>query len=226
MNGEQYTKEATELYDCSLNAGYNWNDTYMNYYLNCEVFLIGIGYSLANLLKKENIFIWGWLALAILPVVISNEGMPHALRAILMIPPIFILAGVGGVWLYKKLEKLIDKKYRKIFIAFVIVFLLTMIGNTNDKYFTQWGESEHTQGAFSSDYVKIGEEINSIPVEMMKYVLVDSGGVIVRGVPMPAQTIMFVTDTFTEAKREEKNIFYVLPEDNIKVPEGAWQVRI
>jgi hypothetical protein len=43
MNGEQYTKEATELYDCSLNAGYNWNDTYMNYYLNCEVFLIGIG---------------------------------------------------------------------------------------------------------------------------------------------------------------------------------------
>ena len=45
-------------------------------------------------------------------------------------------------------------------------------------------------------------------------------GVEVRGIPMPAQTIMFATDTFREGSRREKNIFYLLPQDisNFQLP--------
>ena len=39
-----------------------------------------------------------------------------------------------------------------------------------------------------------------------------SNGVEVRGIPMPAQTVMFITDTFTLKKQAEKNIHYLLPD--------------
>jgi hypothetical protein len=41
-----------------------------------------------------------WMAVAAIPVVLSNEGVPHTLRASLMIPPGFLLAGQGAVRSY------------------------------------------------------------------------------------------------------------------------------
>jgi hypothetical protein len=45
--------------------------------------------------------------------------------------------------------------------------------------------------------------------------VVNADGVMVRGIPMPAQTVMFFSDSFTEKQRIKHNIHYVLP-DNIK----------
>jgi len=39
---------------------------------------------------------------------------------------------------------------------------------------------------------------------------------------MPAQTVMFITDTFAPEKQKEKNIYYVLPNQKDKIPEGSY----
>ena len=57
--------------------------------------------------SQAYIILFAWILVAALPVVVSNEGIPHALRAIIMIPPVFILAGIGGVWFYNKVKKLV-----------------------------------------------------------------------------------------------------------------------
>jgi hypothetical protein len=68
-----------------------------------------------NISNNQNIWNFGfwilftWFIAAALPVVVSNEGLPHALRAILMMPAIFILAGFGGVWLTEKIKNQILK---------------------------------------------------------------------------------------------------------------------
>ena len=80
------------------------------------------------------------------------------------------------------------------------------------------------QGAFSADYVQIGRELNVLPKELPKYVIVEASGVDVRGIPMPAQTVMFITDTFTPEKQKEKNIFYVLPEQKNQIPENSYKI--
>ena len=70
------------------------------------LFLLGLAASIRSLFRKiftkrraENAmaytFLFAWLAIAALPVVISNEGLPHSLRAILMIPPVFIFSAIG-----------------------------------------------------------------------------------------------------------------------------------
>ncbi len=171
------------------------------------------------------IILFAWLIIAALPVVVSNEGLPHALRAILMIPPIFILAGVGAFWLYEKLIIKIQnsKKFVKIILFstfYIILSLLILEAYTT--YFVTWGRNPNVYGAFSADYVQIGREINALPEQTPKYVVVEASGTDVRGIPMPAQTVMFITDTFPLEKRLEKNVHYVLPNQTNQIPENAY----
>ncbi|MBI4134580.1 MAG: glycosyltransferase family 39 protein [Candidatus Sungbacteria bacterium] len=150
-----------------------------------------------------------WLFLAALPVVISNEGLPHALRAILMIPAVFAFAGRGAasLWQYAARHRLALSK------PAALIFLLLMPLHTYFLYFEKWGEHPETARAFAAEYAAIGREINALPAEVHKYVVVAAPGVDVRGIPMPAQTVMFITDSFAKEEQERKRIHYLLPEE-------------
>ncbi|MEK9154997.1 MAG: glycosyltransferase family 39 protein [Patescibacteria group bacterium] len=184
--------------------------------------------------KKFSFFmLFSWIIIASLPIVISNEGLPHALRAILMIPPIFILSAVGGIWLYKFIyEKIREyaqnyEKAQSYFLpALSFIFFLFLIFEAYNTYFNLWGKNPNVQGAFAADYVEIGRKLNSLPKELPKYVVVEAGGTNVRGIPMPTQTTMFITDTFTPEKQREKNIYYLLPEQKDKILENSYVLTI
>jgi 4-amino-4-deoxy-L-arabinose transferase-like glycosyltransferase len=165
-----------------------------------------------------------WLILAALPVVISNEGIPHALRAILMIPPVFMLAAIAGIWLYgtvlTKLRN--DTKIRKYILRPTFwILLVLLVLEAYQQYFITWAKNKNTIDAFSSDYVEIGREINALPLDVPKYVIVRESGVLGGDVPVSAQTVMFITDSYLPKYRELKNIHYVLPDEEKNIPAGA-----
>ncbi len=164
-----------------------------------------------------------WLAVSALPVVISNEGLPHALRAILMAPPVFILAGIGGIWLYEKLLTKMQKdtKVRKFILVTSYLLLVTLIFEAYTTYFILWGQNPNTAGAFNQEYVRLGKELRELPKELPKYVVVEASGVDVRGMPMPTQTVMFLTDTFTPDKQKAKNLYYIFPDELEKVDQNV-----
>ena len=192
------------------------------------LFLLGSFLGIRSIIKKikamEFSVLFGWFAFAALPVVVSNEGLPHALRAILMIPPIFILAGIGGARLYKLLAEKI--KNQRAFNIFVLIFLSLLAFQAYTSYFILWGGNPNTADAFNANYVAIGRQINNLTKETPKYVIVKASGVLVRGIPMPAETIMFITDTFTPKKQKEKNIFYILPDQINQIPVGAFRINL
>lgn len=199
------------------------------------LFLLGIGVGIRSWVSKGGdesegrrpfTVLMVWSALAALPVVTSNEGIPHALRAILMIPPVIILAAWGSVYLYEIRKKYDSTKVRRVINGIAVAILLFLTFEAYHLYFTVWAKSPHTPGAFAKNYVEIGEEINALPLETVKYVIVEAGGVDVRGVPMPAQTVMFITDTFRTEGREEKNVHYILPGQEHSIPENAEVFRI
>ncbi len=159
-----------------------------------------------------------WFFLAMLPVVISNEGLPHALRSILMIPPVMILCGIGGVAVYDWLKKRIPEYWLRAVVAFFAAFI---VSNAYYSYFIAWANNPNVQGAFAADYVALGRKLNSLPVNIPKYVVVDTGGVLVNGIPMSAQTVMFITGTFLPEGQKAKNIHYVLPDQQKNIPAGA-----
>jgi len=166
-----------------------------------------------------------WIFTAALPVVISNEGIPHALRSILMIPPVIILAGFGGILIYEKIIAFFPN-HKNIFLYTFYIILFTIFSFAYASYFIKWAHNPNTDGAFAKNYVDMGNQLNSLPKEMPKYVIIEAGGGDVRGLPMPTQTIMFITDTFTPEKQKEKNIFYVLPNNISQIPQNAFTIEL
>jgi 4-amino-4-deoxy-L-arabinose transferase-like glycosyltransferase len=167
-----------------------------------------------------------WFFVGLLPAVLSNEGLPQSLRAIAVVPVIFIFAGEGLWWIIDKIgdwyrerdvhEFSIRRRWMKessVMATFALVILLISFTFIEyDKYFNKWAKNPNTALAFNQNYVDIGNQLNAMPQKIKKYVLVNAPGVLVNGTPMPAQTVMFITDTYTPEKQKAKNIYYLTEE--------------
>lgn len=197
---------------------YNWRHNFsgepMLWWPIGILFLIGIIISVKRMTDKNEMFLFGWIILGLLPVVFSGEGLPHALRAIIVIPPVMILTALGANWLF---ENLTFKWNKKSAIGLIFIFLTIVAVREYWQYFYRWTPNINTYHAFSGNYKALGEWLNAQPRNLPKYVIINAEGVRVRGLPMPAQTIMFITDTFSNEKQKAKNIIYLLPEEKNKI---------
>ncbi|MBI2451304.1 MAG: glycosyltransferase family 39 protein [Parcubacteria group bacterium] len=187
------------------------------------LFLIGLIYSIKKTIKKEvqnsdsrfvNFFLLSWFFIMLLPTILSNEGLPHALRSIGAIPPVFIFAGLGFSLVYQQFQTAAEKisLKPKIIAVLWLIFFSSLAYQTFDKYFIQWANNLNTKGAFAQNYVQQAKYLNSLPINFKKYVIVEASGVLVDRIPMPAQTIMFITK-----QKPGQNITYLLPENRDKI---------
>lgn len=164
------------------------------------------------------LLVFAWLVFGILPAAASDEGIPHALRSILALNPALIFAALGGVWLYRMLKRHWSAALAK---TLMVLFLIIVGGWGYYDYFIVWGKNPNVPGAFNADYVTIGEEINALPTSTPKYIVVNAGGVLARGIPVPAETTIFITHSFTTADAAAANIHYLLPNQINNIPAGT-----
>ncbi|MEK7464660.1 MAG: glycosyltransferase family 39 protein [Patescibacteria group bacterium] len=188
------------------------------------LFLFGILTGIKNIYKNHedkivSIILFSWLIVTALPVVVSNEGLPHALRAIIMIPPVFVLSALGGVNLYKWIRT--KKIPGKLISAGCWLLFVCLATQSFYSYFIVWAKNLNTKGAFAQNYVDMGHLLNRLPEDSNKYVIVKAQGTDVRGIPMPTQTIMFITNSFLPEERKKKNIFYITPGKEGEIPENS-----
>jgi hypothetical protein len=166
------------------------------------------------------ILLVAWFLICMLPVVLSDAEFAHALRAILMLPPVIIFAALGGRWLYQKLQVRVRPAGLK---AMAIVLLAFLVADAYRTYFVVWAHNPEVPSAFSSHAVQLGRQLNALPPETPKYVIVQPLNelMLVRGIPISALPTMFVTDTFGPEEQKAKNIHYVLPADEDTIPEDG-----
>jgi len=186
-------------------------------------FLLGFALSVRDLyfsIREKNylkvscyILLLGWFFILLLPCFLSSEGIPHALRAIGVIPAVYIFAGIGSFAIYKFLKKSYrTKKQLIVFYCLIFLFLIILTGAELSRYFYEWGKNKEVYGAYNQDLVNLGNYVNSLPDSTQKYVIVNTGGVLVPlegGIPMPAQTPIFIE----RLKYKEHRATYVKPED-------------
>ncbi len=184
-------------------------------------FLLGLIIAIKKIFTRNNpekfpyILILIWMIIMSLPSILTKEGLPHALRCIGMIPATFIFAGIGFELLWKTFQK------RKKIISFILIIAAgIMIIFSNWGQYLAWAQNQNVKNSFDEKYAKIANYLNTLPQNERKFVLVNAGGTLVNNIPMPSQSIMFITNTYTTTKQQEKNIFYVLPEniEQIKTP--------
>ncbi len=149
-----------------------------------------------------------WFFVMLLPAVLTAEGLPHALRSIGAIPPSYLLAAVG----FSYVCKWFSTKFAKTFITTRLtvlgagLFFLILTVSSYRAYFVIWGNHPDTAGAFTRYFVDIGKLLNSFPENTHRFVIVNENGVPVNGIPMPAQTVMFITG-------RDESIAYLLPQN-------------
>ena len=147
------------------------------------------------------------LGAMMLPAVLTIEGIPHALRAIGMMPFVFIYSAFGFLFLIRKLFK---HKYHRaeiwpFGIGAVMIIILLLASFQFTHYFIDWGKNSEVEGAFAKNYVAIGEYFNSLGDFNQKYLIVNDGGAEVSypdlilveenengTLPMSAQTTLFI----------------------------------
>jgi len=223
-------------------------------------FLIGIVLSIKELvisLKRKtcsmftvHCLLLSWFFIMLLPGVLSYEGIPHALRLIGVIPVVYVFAGLGAWWLFKKLKSFYKTKNQLIAFYLCLSILFLVLGYSQfNKYFYQWGKNPEVQGAFSKNYVAIGNYLNTLPDNVQKYVIVNQSGVPVPwpdGIPMPAQTLIFIertkfgqirstyllTEDLNQIKIDKKTVIVPLQYDDdlfskllILFPDGKFQEK-
>lgn len=157
------------------------------------------------------IFLISWFFAMLLPGALTREGLPHALRVVGVIPSAYIFVSLGAYWFYQKISARIKQK--KLLFSLCLLFLSFTVYGEFNKYFFVWAENSNVQGAFTKNYVEIGNRLNSLPDSIQKYVIVNEGGVPVGGIPVSAQTIIFIEKT----KNRELKTIYLLPEDLDKI---------
>ncbi len=69
-----------------------------------------------------------------------------------------------------------------------------------------------TQGAFTQNYVDIANQINALPAATPKYVIVRAPAILADGIPVSAETVIFLTNTATPETKAAKHITYLTPE--------------
>jgi len=166
--------------------------------------------------------IFSWLLLAALPAAASNDGIPHALRSILMLPPAIMLAAIGGIWTYGWVSGIGYRvSGKRIANLIAVIFVVAVACYAYYDYFVVWAGNPNVPGAFNADYVAIGNQMNALPQATQKYVVVNAGGVLARGIPVPAETVMFVTDSFTTSSQLANHVTYLLPDQTNQIPVGT-----
>ncbi len=174
------------------------------------LFLIGFIISLikifrpANYEKKHSAALevhWTlmiWFGAMLLPEVLTNEGLPHSLRSIGTIPPVFIWTGLGAWWLSQKIKTAMIKNnslaQKTLLVIFFLIFLAMFSLAEFTRYFIDWGTKTEVRDSFTQRFVDEAKYLKSLPAEIQKFVLVNEGGVAApypNGLPMPAQTIIF-----------------------------------
>ena len=175
-----------------------------------------IKFSEIKISPTHSILLISWFLVMLLPATLTTEGIPHALRTIGVIPIVYIFVAIGFYWL---VEKLYDAKIRSTsFLALIIilsVFVLSPIITFN-KYFSEWGKSPHTEGAFRQDLVDLAKKIKLIHKNKI-YVIANEPGVPVpypNGLPMPTQTLIFYDKAY------DLNINFIKEENIQKIKEN------
>lgn len=149
----------------------------------------------------------------LLPGILTYEGIPHALRTIGVIPVIYIFVALGGYNFYNWFNKKIKSK--KLFLILCFLFLASLSFAQFYKYSFCWTKNPEVEGAFYKRNLKIGNYLNSLAPEIKKYVIVNQLGVLVNGIPVPAQTPMFI-----------ERIKFGFPQSIYLLPRNLNQIKI
>lgn len=149
-----------------------------------------------------------WLVIAAVPVVLSNDGMPHALRSVLMIPPASVLAAVGA---HRAYHYFAPKSPAAVVVGLGALIVLVLCWQPYHTYFGLWLPNPRVASAFDQGLIDLADQVNALPAAMPKVIAVATGGDLANGTPLSVAPVTYLTRSYTRKEQDAVNIHYVMP---------------
>lgn len=149
-----------------------------------------------------------WMLCGAIPAVLSNEGMPHALRSILLLPPIVIFAAIGATAMLSAIPATISTSMWKIAVT---ALACALTGEAIHTYFYVWAADPRLPGWFDGNNAIAAEQMNALPKERAKVVAIDGPREAADLFFMPLVSLRFLTQSVTLKQQQESNIRYYTP---------------
>jgi len=212
--------------DC--NPRHNFDCQAQLFWLVGIFFIVGMMFFFKHRKQLPFALLLFWFFVLLVPAILTNEGVPHALRSIGSLVPAYIFAGFGAFLTFnllvkkedsweanERFEKYLKQLHRIRKELIVLSFLLLAFSGyiQYHTYFDSWKFNSKTIDQFGEKYSNIAAKINGLPEGTKKYVVVNTNGIWVDSVPVQAETIKFFT-------KKNENIQY-LREDELEsfIPE-------
>ena len=110
-----------------------------------------------------------WLLLMLLPAVMTNEGVPHALRSIGAMPAAILIAAAGVDWLLRRVPTKSSPA-----LKYAIVALVVLSGASElYRYFVLWGPTLHVQQAYQAEQLLAARRLAETPESKQVIVVVE-----------------------------------------------------
>jgi len=149
---------------------------------------------------REEWLLLAWFAVLLIPELLSAEGTPHALRAIGVIPPVYIFAALGADFLWSLVQR------RRALSFAMLAFVISIGAYDAWKYFHDYARHGALTGnqSFNQLQASEGALLNSLPAKTPRIVVyedapkredakLESFGRIDYKLPMDAEPLVFAT---------------------------------
>lgn len=104
-----------------------------------------------------------WFFALLVPEFMTDEGLPHALRAIGTLPAVYILAAWPVEYFWKKGEKNFPNGKKVIAVGFII--FLIFVGVFNVAKYNIWGKQLETARSFEKVLLNINQYLRETPAK-------------------------------------------------------------
>lgn len=178
-----------------------------------------------------HVLLLSWCVLGVIAAARLPGDIPNALSVLPIAPAIFIITAVGLHWLFEILQRwytLSDvhriclpgphghqyctSEGRLVTGITLVIFLLALGIGDLGRYFVQWSRNPIAAQAMSQQSVDVAAQITSLPPAVLKYVVIDTNGTSVNGVPLAAQPLMYLTHTSDFASQQSLHVKYLTPD--------------
>lgn len=178
-----------------------------------------IGLRLRDKLRDERL-VRNWFLLAaffvmLMPEFLTEEGLPHALRAIGTQMPVYLIALIPITWIVNRARHSLSGARFALYSLLALSLCLSAAFNLT-KYFVFFNLNPNQHGAFNQNFRNMAVYAMSLPADTMKYIVPNGGGRMMEdGLPVSAQPIKFLTTGKIE------NLVYLNPETVIRTQNSV-----
>jgi len=162
------------------------------------LFLVGLGAAVLMLRggferlvsrpRASAVVLLGWVAVLLLPNLLSVEGVPHGLRSCGVLPAVMLLSGFGVAIAEELLAPRIGR--RRLLVTGLLVASL-MATWTGYRYFVVWGRDPRVVEEHDGAYRAAARALLAEPQGVARYLIANGRGFEVYGWPAEVQPYLF-----------------------------------